>query len=539
MNPTPLPGTTRSSAITRAIAAAGVIGVLATACGSDTGTSEPGSPATSADVTTTVADQALDGTAGAVTITDLIDFETESGLFDVPEGASVLGCENGSFVEAPLAAVMERVFTCESGERSGSFTVHFQPEMAEQGRFTSSWTVEDSTGDFAGLRGNGDFVGVLTDDEVHAEATWTGEITFGTPDDEPSADAETEAEADSTLDSFDGDLGAFLDDRVERLQVPADAGAVMVAVIDAEQNAVSAADGADPDGVVPTPADPFRVGSITKVFTSLTTLSLVDDGLVALDDSVGDLVTRVAVPSGVTVRDLLQHTSGIPNLTDVEDFFDSVGQDRTRRWTPEEAVDVVADREPDFEPGEEFAYSNTNYIVLGILIEELTGRPFHQVTRERVIEPAGLVTTYLAGAEDGPAPVAAYAEVGDRPPSPIDFDYTSLATAAWSAGAMVSSAEDLHRLFTALYDGEIITDEMRSEMTANEGYGLGIEPWEMQDSLVGHGGDIDGYHTLVFHAPESGLTAFWASTSDGLSFHPLVDDTVHAMVPELAEGEVD
>ncbi|MDW3214743.1 MAG: hypothetical protein R8G01_12135 [Ilumatobacteraceae bacterium] len=98
---------------------------------------------------------------------------------------------------------------------------------------------------------------------------------------------------------------------------------------------------------------------------------------------------------------------------------------------------------------------------------------------------------------------------------------------------MVSSGDDLHRLFTALVAGDIIPDELVVEMIANEEYGLGIEPWDEDDSLIGHGGSIFGFEALVFHHPESGRTAFWASTSDGLRWGPIVEDTVMAMVPGL------
>lgn len=554
MNESPS-ATTGRRALRRAIAAFVAFAMLATGCGSgadESGSNSAGTPgetaaaapaSTSDDTTDAGAGESADAVSvaspaedasdttpvasGDVTINGVADFESQSGTFAVAVGGDVLGCERGSFEEQFLAAVVERVFTCESGQKSGTFTVHFLPEMVGPGRFTSEWTVEGSTGDFAGLEGKGDFLGEMYEDETGADGTWTGEVAFGAPADAagPAADA---------TDGADGDIETFLAERVDRLRVPDGAGVVMAAIIDGDGNAVSAVGGTNPDGSVPSTADPIRVGSITKVITSLTTLSLVDDGLLGLDDRATEHLTRVAVPDGVTVRDLLQHTSGIPSYTDVEAFFGAVLDDPTRRWVPEEMIEFVADQEPMFAPGERFEYSNTNYALLGILIEELTGRPLHEVVRERVLDPAGMSTTYLAGAEDGPAPTDAYTEFGDRPLSPIDFDYTAIATSAWSGGALVSSAEDLHRMFTVLFDGDIITDEMRREMTANEEYGLGIDPWDAADTLVGHGGDIPGYHTLVFHAPESGQTAFWVSTSDGLFFHPLVEDTVQAMIPELA-----
>lgn len=106
-------------------------------------------------------------------------------------------------------------------------------------------------------------------------------------------------------------------------------------------------------------------------------------------------------------------------------------------------------------------------------------------------------TTYLDGVEDGPAAVAAFSGLAGEPTELIDFDYTSIATAAWTAGSMVSSGDDLHRLFTALVAGDIIPDGLIAEMIANEEYGLGIEPW-----------DEDG----TCNWPTSSIPPSWASS---------------------------
>lgn len=529
-------------AIIRSAAIAGAVAVVAASCGSDV----TGSQATQDQLDAAVAEadpvqaasaavleqepmSAVPSNAGEITITSAVRWDEEVGSFDVTEGSDVLGCTGGSYTEEGLATAVARVYTCESGDRSGTFTVHFNPGPTDTpGEFASEWTVEAATGEFAGLQGAGDFLAVLDDDEEGAAETWTAEVDFDGPSD---GGAPTE----SAVDDFDGTLDqAFLAERVERLQVPDDVGAVMVTVIDSDGVPIVAADGADPTGVVPTASDRFRVGSISKTFTALTALSLVDDGLIGLDDPIDDHLTRAAGWDGVTVRDLLQHTSGVPNYTEVDGFFDMLAEDHGRIWTPEEMVGLVADDAPDFDAGSDFRYSNTNYILLGMLIEDVTGQPFDQVMRARVIDPAGMSDTYLAGAEDGPDPIGSFTSMWE-PLAPVDFDYTSIATSAWSAGAMVSTAEDLHRLFTALFGGQLISEEGLAEMTANEDYGFGIELWDGEKTLVGHGGRIVGFETLVFHAPESGQTAFWATNSDELHFGSLVGEVVEAMVPELRE----
>ncbi|MFW2336145.1 MAG: serine hydrolase domain-containing protein, partial [Ilumatobacter sp.] len=273
----------------------------------------------------------------------------------------------------------------------------------------------------------------------------------------------------------------------------------MIVVVDSTGDAVAGSAGGDAAGNAPTAGDVFRIGSITKVFTALTTLSLVEEGLVDLDASATDYVTRVPVDADITVRDLLGHRSGIDNYTDVAGFFETVIAESERVWEPEEQVELVVDRPALFEPGEQFSYSNTNYIILGILIEEVTGQPYHDVVRERILDPLEMSSTYLAGFEEGAEPFDPFVEEPDT-----GYDYTSIATSAWSAGAMVSSAEDLHTLFTALFDERVLSGATVDELTASSFYGLGVELDQWQDGLIGHSGSIPGYHTFVRYSTESG-----------------------------------
>jgi D-alanyl-D-alanine carboxypeptidase len=535
---------------TKTLALASAVALIGAACGSDSpeAMSEPTTAETAASTPVTSdtggdSNEAADEpaaagveaapatmAAGDIEMTATIDFEQGGGTWEVAAGADILGCDGGSFTDQGFAAGEERTATCDAGPGSGAIVFRFSPEPSgpESNEFVSDWKVHSATGDFAGLQGGGDWSSVLDRDNGSADENWTGSVEFGDPGDHADIAGEVDLNApDVELDE------SFLVGLMHRLDVPDDAeGTVSVAVIDADGTSISTADGNTPDDALPGPADPMRIGSITKVFTSLATLSLVADGSIALDDAAADHVSRVSVPDGVTIRDLLQHTSGIPEHV-VADFGEDLFADHGRVWTPEEVVGRVDGMELDFEPGEQFGYSNTNYIILGILIEEVTGRPAHEVIRERVIDVVDMPTTYLDGVEDGPDPVAAFSGLPEEPTALIDFDYTSIATAAWTAGAMVSSGDDLHDLFTALVAGDIIPDELVADMIANEEYGLGIEPWDEDDSLIGHGGSIFGYGTLVFHDPASGQTAFWASTSDRLTWGPIVEDTVMAMVPGL------
>jgi D-alanyl-D-alanine carboxypeptidase len=246
------------------------------------------------------------------------------------------------------------------------------------------------------------------------------------------------------------------------------------------------------------------------------------------------------VPEDVTVRHLLQHTSGLPH-SDEHGLLLLARAEPGRVWTPEEVLAPTITRRPLFPPGTSWDYANSNYIVLGVMIEEVTGHPFVEVLRDRIIEPLELGSTYLAGSEDGPAPFGAYTSSwAGGPAEPIDFDYTATATQAGSAGAIVSSGPDLHTMFTAVFAEQILSTDTLTEMIMNPhqvdspgpepfeyDYGLGIMALTAVEEvpvegLFGHAGHIEGYGTLVAHAPETGITAFWVVTSDDIDATPTI-----------------
>ena len=425
------------------------------------------------------------------------------GVFEVAAGAEALGCEAGSFDDIDVLSGLFRTLTCETGERNGTFHLFFneQEGMTGPGELNAQWEARSGTGDFAGLRGGG---------------TWSADFVEGGIS--GSFNGDVEWAPFGTRDTGTGTMLAedVLADVASRVEVPDGEGALMLAVLSNDAT-THVSIGTDPSGIEPSPSDPFRIGSITKVFTAISILQLVDDRLIDLDDLVADYVETV--PDGVTVRDLLSHTSGIANTHDVRNYVGMLVDDPERAWTPQETLNLVAELPPVFEPGGGHRYSNTNYLILGLLIEELTGQPYHEVVRSLIIEPLGLDTTYLAGAEDGPEPFGAYTGVTGRV-GPVDFDYTSIATAAWSAGAMVSSADDLHTLFSELFDGQLISSSSIEQMTGDTRYGLGLELFEWTHGLVGHSGIIPGYITFVRHDVANDRTAIWVSTGPNIDPRP-------------------
>jgi D-alanyl-D-alanine carboxypeptidase len=228
----------------------------------------------------------------------------------------------------------------------------------------------------------------------------------------------------------------------------------------------------------------FRVASVTKLFIATAVLQLVDEGALVLDGDMGSLVP------GVTVRQLLNHTSGLPNFDDdLPAFFEPYRRDPAHRSElgPREMLALALDRPRLFAPGEGWAYTGSNYQALGLLVEATTGTMLRDELKRRIFDPLDL------GATDLPAetwPVRGLAREyfpADNPlipgpgPSPVDATELDLPF-NWAGGGIVSTGRDLARFLQALLGGELLTKDLRAEMLRtvpsdwdeSDGYGLGI-----------------------------------------------------------------
>ena len=302
-----------------------------------------------------------------------------------------------------------------------------------------------------------------------------------------------------TSDTSTGAPQALLDD-----WAAAGRGGVTVALADDDDDDVQLlAAGTDgPAGGTLSPDAPFRVGSLTKTFVAVMMLQLVADGTIALDDLVTQHAPELAVAHGVTIRQLLAHRSGIPEHTDGE-LAPAVLADPARTWTPNNVLDLVADQPPDFPPGEQFAYSNTNYIVAGLLLERLTGTSLADNLETRIVEPLGLTSTYLAP-DDRRQPIGGFSPSlpgGTTSGAP----YRALETAAGAAGALVSTATDLATFLRALAHGELLAATIYAEMVEGlpaEGHSLGIFPSDPASPTgISNAGAIPGFIAYMQYDP--------------------------------------
>ncbi|MFE3213614.1 serine hydrolase domain-containing protein [Streptomyces antimycoticus] len=265
----------------------------------------------------------------------------------------------------------------------------------------------------------------------------------------------------------------------------------------------------------------YRAASVTKSFVATVVLQLVAEGRLSLSDPVDKWLPGVVSGNGndgrrITVRNLLQHTSGIHNYDYSDDTGDSAADfDRTRfdHVSPEQVVAGAMKHRPDFppapadDPEPDWNYSNPGYVLAGMIIQKVTGRAWPEEVRDRIVRPLGLTGTYEPG--DDPRLKAPYAHTYQRFPGSNTWTDTTLRNVSWggAAGSLISTDRDLDRFFTALLGGRLLPPAQLAEMrrTVPVGpnfevafphaqYGLGMmrQPLSCGGYRWGHGGDLEG-----------------------------------------------
>ncbi|XYH95152.1 serine hydrolase domain-containing protein [Sorangium sp. So ce1128] len=338
----------------------------------------------------------------------------------------------------------------------------------------------------------------------------------------------------ASCDELSAALEGALDGAMEAQRLPGAAAAVHVRGC----SWLGAAGVADAEANLPMqPGDLFRVGSITKTFVAALALMLRAEGRLSLDDAVSRYVDGVPRGEQITVRQILNHTSGLFDFTESDTFWAAALDDPAHTWTPAELIEIVASNPPYFEPGEGFAYSNTNYIIAGLLIEAASGEPISELLRTRVLEPAELAHTYLDGAEPAlPGLVHGY---GRSRGELVDTTSAVDPSAAGTAGALVSTTSDLTSFYRKLLDGTLLGPAELAEMTTwvdaplgeVNGYGLGLSRRESSLGVqYGHDGSIWGFTSSSYYAIDSDASITVLVNLESGDAGRIVDDLSNVLV---------
>lgn len=307
-----------------------------------------------------------------------------------------------------------------------------------------------------------------------------------------------------------------------------------------------------------TPDTAFAIASMSKTFTAALILGMSDEGRLSLDSKVATILPTVRlgkpgkpIPAGITVRMLLDHTSGLA------DFFFGKGIDaallagRGVTWTPAMSLAYVG--KPLGKPGRSWHYSNTNYVLLGLIAEKVGGAPFARLVRTRLLDPLGLEDVFIQGAERPRGPLALGYYYSSLKPSarPIGLadarrsvvPFTSVVTAAGTAGDVAATSADLAAWARALYGGSVLRPETLDLAVADAqktarfhpyvSYGLGVQVTTIgRHRALGHSGRFIGVRGELRYLPDDGLAIAILTSQNGVDVRPLVAKLVAFALPK-------
>ncbi len=265
-------------------------------------------------------------------------------------------------------------------------------------------------------------------------------------------------------------------------------------------------------GIANVPEAKFRLGSLTKQFTATLVLLLQQDGKLKIEDPVSKYLPDVPKTwEKITLANLLGHTSGIPSFTDMKEF----GTWRMNPHTTDEELALFKDKPLEFEPGSKFAYSNSNFEVLGAVIEKTSGKKYGDMLRERIFEPLGMKDSGL----DSDELVLAKRAEGYMPgPKGLQVARSESMTVPWAAGSIYSTTGDLLKWEHGLFGGKVLNaDSLKAMTTPGKGdYGMGVFVNTKDGvTIVDHGGGIEGFNTHLGYAPEKQICVVVLSNVNG------------------------
>jgi D-alanyl-D-alanine carboxypeptidase len=277
---------------------------------------------------------------------------------------------------------------------------------------------------------------------------------------------------------------------LEAARAQADAFGATAAVVKGGELVWAGAAGVRRDGTTRlTAADPLVIGSVTKTFVAATVLQLAQERAFALSDSVIRYLPDAPISEQITIRELLDHTSGLADVFN-DTTRRALEEHPERSWSAEQVIHAM--HAPWYEPGKDWAYSSANYLLLGLLVEEATGSPLADVLQDRFLGPLALGETRLISPTDeGEALSPAWA------------------TIFWASGAMVASADDLAIWGDALYGGDLLKPYVQTQMlhVQRHDYGLGAQRMQLDGATGwGHTGLLNTYTTLLLYLPSEDVT---------------------------------
>ena len=305
---------------------------------------------------------------------------------------------------------------------------------------------------------------------------------------------------------------------------------IQLSVMDAESGSWHGASGyADlASNVIMEPCQITRVGSTVKTFTAVTTLLLQEEGRLHIHDPISnylspDDISGLQNAEQATIEQLLKHSSGIYNYIQSAQFQTASLNDLTKVWAPNELLEYAKGKDAYFTPGSDVLYSNTNYILLGMIIEKVTGNTFYEVFEDRIFKPLDMVYTQFAAVDPVPLGIVrGYVDLYSNY-NLINATYYSGWDYFTADGGLISNAHDLALFLNALFNGQILSNSSMDQMSNwqapkvqsadgfKTAYGLGVFRIDTDHGPAYlHSGDAIGYFASMIHFPEQNVTISWS-----------------------------
>lgn len=283
---------------------------------------------------------------------------------------------------------------------------------------------------------------------------------------------------------------------------------------------------ADAEWQVPITSDTrFRIGSITKQFTAAAIVMLQERGKLSLQDSILKYLPALPISwSHITIQHLLTHTSGLASITSLPDYASL----RTVHSTPEQLIALFKDKPLEYEPGTKYSYGNSDYIVLGLLIEKISGQSYAAFLEKNIFSPLHMTET---GVDDELAIIPRRAQGYVLKTNGIRHADSISMTVPFSAGNLYSTTGDLLKWEAALFAGRVVSPESLKLMLTpfRNGYGLGLSIGKFDEHLViSHTGDIDGFGAMLAYYPDDKLTVIVLSNLFGGAYGLIAKDLAKA-----------
>jgi D-alanyl-D-alanine carboxypeptidase len=271
------------------------------------------------------------------------------------------------------------------------------------------------------------------------------------------------------------------------------------------------------EGDPSTPDTRYRIGSITKSYTAAMILKFIEDGDLSFETTLDQFFPGIPNADRITIEHLLRHQSGLANFTSLEDYVSYMEQPRSR----DEHISRFEQLDTSFDPGAGTEYSNTGYVLLGFIIEEVSGQTYNEALQQMIVDPLGLNSTYTGSKSPSSAEEAEsfiFQNGQWIPASTTDLSVTG------GAGSIVATAKETSQFYRSLFEGVLLAEKTVDKMTSFEGpVGMGVIRIPFYDRyLTGHNGGIDGYRSNAAYDPQTGLSFALLGNGVNYSFNDIL-----------------